>query len=298
MGIRLRSGRTQSRFLWILGPVHALGLVIAWIGSARRRGDAPTTGTAPEEATDIVQEARESVVELGETTVGEVMVPRSEVTALAEEAHVGEWVALARETRHRGIPVYREDMDEIIGWLDLRDLLARPPANAPIKTFVCEVRFVPETMRCDDLLRDLIAAGERIAMVVDEFGGTAGLVTDQDLVEILLGEITRQDPFEGRIAQTCEGRFVADGHYRVDDFNEWSPIPLPEGNYETLAGYLLEQMGRIPPQGEHLASEGLNLEVTQSTERRIMKIQITFDPSIVAQAGPLSAEKRVRANGA
>lgn len=298
IGIRFLQGRTESGLLWILGPVHALGLVVTWIGSTRKRKPISEELPAREEETDAEQDARESVVELGETTIEEIMIPRSEVAALEATARVRDWVARVEETGHRMIPVYREDMDEIIGTLDLRELLAQPDADAPVKNLVREVRFVPETMRCDDLLRDLIAAGERIAMVVDEFGGTAGLVTDQDLVEILLGEITRQNPFEGRIVQSRPGRFLADGHYRIDDFNEWSPLLLPEGNYETLAGFLLEQMGRIPPQGEHFALEGLGFEVTHATKRRIMKVQITFDPKVVEKFGPLSTEKPARANGA
>ncbi len=129
-------------------------------------------------------------------------------------------------------------------------------------------------MHCDDLLRKLIARNETLAIVVDEFGGTAGLVSSQALFEILLGEISQQNPFEGRIVRIAEHTFLADGHYRVDDYNEGSAVRLPEGDYETLAGLMLDRLGRIPPEGEWIGLDGVSLEAVACTERRILKVRV------------------------
>lgn len=284
-GIGRRQGVRQgiNKWVWVLGPIDALRLVLTWVAVARRWGKAkPETIIAhrPTDSETERQEAFESVVELGETTVGEVMVPRSEMTLLEETAKVEEWADVIQKTKFRQIPVYGEDQDEIKGYIGIEDLFSRPAAKTPVKEFVRDLRFVPESMRCDDLLRELITQGEQLALVVDEFGGTAGLVRDRDLFEILIGEINSQNPFQGRIFQLDSDAYLADGHYRVDDFNEWSQSPLPEGDYETIAGCMIHKVGRIPQEGEKVIIDGVQLEVATATERKIQKIhiQITRPP--------------------
>jgi len=217
----------------------------------------------------------ESVVELGETTVSEVMVPRGEIEALPESARVRDWAQLTVTTRHGNLPVYRSDLDEIVGYVALDDLLRATDADASIAAFRRDARFVPETMRGDDLLRELIASGERIAIVVDEFGGTAGLVRERDLFEILLGEIDRGDaaPAPRRLEP---GVFVADGACRLDDFSEATGHVFPDGDYETLAGLVLHSLGRIPAAGESVLVEGARLEVQAASERRILRVRVTL----------------------
>ncbi len=276
VGVGLRGRGGLGHLVWLLGPVHALVLATAWLAAGRQRSAARGEAAYRRSGKEEVQEAFECVVELGEKTVGEVMVPRSEMASLEEGVRVLDWVAIVRETRHRCIPVYRGDLDEILGYLRLKDLFKGPDPSAEIQDYMREVRFVPESMRCDDLLRELISQGERIAIVVDEFGGTAGIVTDQDLVEILLGEISVENPFEGKIVRLGEGEYLADGHYRIDDFNEWAPTPLPEGDYETMAGLILERLGRIPPEGERIELDAMVLQVMDTTERKILKIRLWF----------------------
>ncbi len=267
-----RSG--HEKVAWMLGPVHALGLAGIWATTAGRRARASRESSAAEAGEVALSEDVESVVELGETTVGEIMVPRSEIAALEAGARVSDWLALLRERPHHFVPVFRTELDEIAGCLRIEDLFDRPDPAGSIAPWVHEVRFVPESMRCDDLLRELIAGDERVAIAVDEFGGTAGMVTDQDLFEILLGEIVRRDRLSGQVVRLPDGVYLADGNCRIDDLTEWFPEPLPEGDYETLAGLVLDRLGRIPVPGERIDIGPVGIEVLAATERRIQKLRL------------------------
>lgn len=273
-GVLGRSSRPRV-LTWLLGPMQALAIAATWL--VKVRAQRMRSAAMPETSRDLpneADEAMENVVELRETTLAEVMVPRSEIEALPEDARVREWLALVRESKRSRVPVYREDLDEIVGQLQSSDLFATPDLEGPIAPFVRQVRFVPESMRCDDLLRELIAQGDRLAIAVDEFGGTAGLVTDQDLFEILLGEIEQERPMLGpwKIGPRT---YAADGALRVDDLNESLAVGLPEGDYETVAGLILARLGRIPAGGERIEVDGVTLEVVASSGRRIQRVSIT-----------------------
>ena len=220
--------------------------------------------------------------ELGRTTVDTVMVPRSEIAALPETATVGDWLSLARSSRHPYLPVYRTELDEVLGYVRVNDLLSAADPRLPVKDFLREARFVPETMRCDDLLRELISHGERFAIVVDEFGGTAGLVRDADLFEILLGEIDQETAAGSEVTEVARGIFLVRGQCRLDDFNETFPRPLPAGDYETVGGLLLARLGRVPVTGEALEIDGIRLEVLASTPRRILRLRVMLAAAAAA----------------
>ena len=276
-GASLAARGAPRAWIWLLGPGQALTVAGGWLGDlqARRRAAREPEAAARTDADAPAGEVLESVVELGETTVSEVMVPRGEIQALPESAGVRDWARLAVTTRHGNLPVYRSDLDEIVGYVALDDLLRATDPDASITAFRRDARFVPETMRGDDLLRELIASRERVAIVVDEFGGTAGLVRERDLFEILLGEIDRGDaaPAPRRVEP---GVFVADGACRLDDFREATGHTLPEGDYETLAGLVLQRLGRIPAAGETVLVEGARIEVQAASERRILRVRVTL----------------------
>lgn len=282
-GLLIHAGERLGRrgklhgWVWLLGPMHALGLAVSWIAAARlRRREAARR--APRSAPGGMHAAIESVTELGETTLEEVMVPRSEIRALPEGSRVADWLALARESQRGLLPVYRDDLDEIVGYLRSADLLGVPPVEGPIQPHLRNIRFVPESMRCDDLLRDQIAQGERIAIVVDEFGGTAGLVTNQDLFEILLGEIDQESAARG-LWRVSPRVYLAEGGLRIDDFNEFFSVQLPAGDYETIAGLLLDHWGRIPCRGERVAIRGVRFEVSAASPRRVLRVRVTLPPA-------------------
>jgi CBS domain containing-hemolysin-like protein len=276
-GSSLAARGAPRAWIWLLGPGQAFTVAGGWLGDLQLRRRAAREHEAPARtgADAPAGEVLESVVELGETAVSEVMVPRGEIEALPEDARVRDWARLAVTTRHGNLPVYRSDLDEIVGYVALEDLLRATDADASITTFRRDARFVPETMRGDDLLRELIASREPIAIVVDEFGGTAGLVRERDLFEILLGEIDRGDaaPAPRRVEP---GGFVADGACRLDDFREATGLALPEGDYETLAGLVLQRLGRIPAAGETVLVEGTRIEVQAASERRILRLRVTL----------------------
>lgn len=280
---------------WILGPAQALSLLLSWGTAARRRRlhtaslrDEPARPEAVSSVDAPAEEAFESVVELGETTLEEVLVPRSEVRALPETASVSDWVRRVAETHRTHLPVHGGDLDEIRGYVCVKDIYRATSGDEPVTRFVREVRVVPESMRADDLLRELIGHNEKIAMVVDEFGGVAGLVRDHDLFEILLGEIDREQSAP-QLRPAGDGVYVADGLLKLDDFNEAARAALPEGTYETLAGLFLARHGRIPAAGERLTVEGATLEVLEATERRITRLKVTLPPE-----DPPPSPKRTR----
>jgi putative hemolysin len=286
-GMLAKSTRPRG-WTWLLGPMHSLLIAASWLGRERLRREAAATAadarvelpagmaeSAGAIGEDAVEEAADGVVELRETTLAEVRVPRSEIEALADTARARDWLALARASGHGRIPVYRDDLDDIRGYLATTDLYREIDANAPIATFVRPIRFVPESMRGDDLLREMIVQGESLAIVVDEFGGTAGLVTSQDLLEILLGEIEQEHASLGPW-KTGELSYQADGAARIDDLNETLRIELPEGDYETLAGLILARLGRIPAPGERVVVNDIALAVTAVSRRRIQRVGLTL----------------------
>jgi magnesium and cobalt transporter len=271
-GAALASRASPRAWLWLLGPGHALAMVGAWLAELRARrsrvSEPPATGAG----------VLESVLELGETPVSEVMVPRGEIEALPEGSRVRDWAQRVEASRHGNLPVYRNDLDEILGYVALEDLFRAGDPEAPVTGFLREARFVPETMRGDDLLRELLAHGERIAIAVDEFGGTAGLVRERDLCEILVGEVDRAGSDAG-VRRVAPGVVLVEGTCRVEAFNRVFPDALPEGEYETVAGLVLHQAGRIPAAGESLAAGGARLEVVAADSRRVLQLRVTLPPS-------------------
>jgi CBS domain containing-hemolysin-like protein len=301
LGMLLARRSPARGLVWLLGPAHALTLAVSWIAAARlgrredrqaqaqRAADAgPPAGDAADGHAVRAGAALESVVELGETTVEQVMVPRSEVRALDETASVRDWADLVRDSRHSHLPVCRGDLDEIRGYVCVRDIFQAAGPAEPVTRFLREARFVPASMRCDDLLRDLIAHAEKIAVVVDEFGGTAGIVRDRDLFEILLGEIEQAGAGAPQLRPQGARAYLADGQLRIDDFNARAAVALPEGDYETLAGLVLVRLGRIPAAGTRIQAGAIAIEVVEATERRIVTLRITLPPPS-ARTRPVAA---------
>lgn len=208
--------------------------------------------------------------------VKESMVPRTDVDAVEESTDVGALLERFIETGHSKLPVYRENIDNIVGVVFAYDLFDEP---ATLKDMMRPAQFVPESKKSKDLLREFLSTNTSIAVVIDEYGGTAGLVTREDLLEELFGDI--QDEFDTEtevLRQTGENSFIASGRVAVDELEDRFNIVLPEGDYETLAGYLLEKLGSIPATHEDFHYDGYRFEILKATVNRIDLVRITREP--------------------
>lgn len=224
------------------------------------------------------------VIELPETDAAEVMTPRTELTAIPAQATVAEAATLANEAGHSRLPAYEEDHDHIAGIFYLKDVLpawsrGEDVGGEKVRKYLRPAYFVPETMRIPALLEELRRRRVHLAIVVDEYGGTAGVVTIEDLLEEIVGEIQdehdqEEDPIIFQLIN--EQTAIADGRMGVDELNEVFSAKLPEDEaYDTLAGLLFERFGHIPKVGETLQLNHVTLEITQADDRRIQRVQLT-----------------------
>ena len=215
------------------------------------------------------------VLDFGETTVAEVMRPRTDIVFVETGTLVRDAIALVEETGFTRIPAYRGNPDQVVGFVHLFDLLKTPGIGLPVDGLLRPIGFVPEGKPCDELLREMRARHRPIMVVVDEYGGTAGIVTIEDLVEELVGDIkNEEEEAHVPVRRVDAGRWQADGTMRVADVNETLEIELPEGDYETLGGLVIERLGRIPAVGETVNVGGFRLEVLAADKRRVTQVAI------------------------
>ena len=225
-----------------------------------------------QEGLEIVQ----SIVEFGETVVREVMTPRPDIVAVSESASLTELRDLFREQQYSRMPVYRDSLDNIIGVVFVKDLVALPPGTEPPLTVLMRsAHFVPATKRASKLLGELQGRQVHMAIVVDEYGGTAGLVTVEDLLEEIVGEIRDEHDVEAdTVTDEGEGSLVCSGNVGINDLSERFDIHIEREGFETVGGYLLSHLGRMPYVGEQFEADGLLVEVLEVERRRINKIRL------------------------
>jgi putative hemolysin len=219
------------------------------------------------------------VLDFGETTVAQVMRPRTDIVAVEARTPVREVIELVDRTGFTRIPAYRGNPDQIVGFVHLFDLLKTPAMELPVDGLLRPIGFVPEAKTCDELLREMRARHRPIMVVVDEYGGTAGIVTIEDLVEELVGDIKNEEETAQTPVRRLEhGRWAVDAAMRVADVNEALDLDLPEGDYETLAGLVLERLGRIPAAGDVVTMAGVRIEVLAADRRRVRQVAIVRQP--------------------
>ncbi|MFQ5693819.1 MAG: hemolysin family protein [Nitrospinota bacterium] len=211
----------------------------------------------------------------GDTTAREARVPLVEVTDMPETAAVGEVVLRMVEKAYSRIPIYREETHNIVGVVTAFDVLTAPADDKDLKEYVRPVLYVPESMPADDLLRTLRDRGEHLAVVVDEYGGSVGIVTVEDLLEEIVGEIYDEHQEAPTFYERLpDGSFRIDARMEVDAINETLGLGLPKGRYETLAGFVTKTLERIPREGEEFESAGLKFRVTDSTPKRVLEVVV------------------------
>ena len=220
-------------------------------------------------------------IEIGERRLRDVLVPRRDVVAVPADASVAEAIGMLVGTTHGRAPVYRGDLDEVIGLVTLQDLVG---AEGPVASRVRPVVALPESMTVLDALRRLQAEREQLAIVLNEYGGTEGILTVEDLLEELVGEIYDEfDPDSHGIHRQPDGSLILPGSFPAHDLADLDII-LPEGDYATLAGLVLDRMGRIPGKGETVEVGGWRLEVLDVENRAITRVRLVPLPN-AAQNG-------------
>jgi len=226
-----------------------------------------------------------SIFEFRDTIVREVMVPRVDMVCVEDETTLVEAHGLFVEKGHSRIPVYHEDLDHVVGVLYAKDLLAYvekgPLGERRVKEALHEPMFVPETKRVAELLREFQQHRLHMAIVVDEYGGTSGLVTIEDLLEEIVGEIRDEYDTEPPLYEPDgRGGFVVDAKISIDEIEHDLGIVLPEDEeYDTLGGYLFTRLGKVPEAGEVLSENGVEITVLEADERRIHNVRLTRLPA-------------------
>ncbi len=249
--------------------------------------DLKTLVLVGEEAGVIEEEEKEmihSIFEFGDTMVKEVMVPRIDMVTVSDTASIKDLLEVIVNKGHSRIPAYQETVDNVVGIVYAKDLLAKPRENrlsTPVKDLIHPAYYVLETMKLDDLLREFRKRKTHMAIVVDEYGGTAGLVTIEDVLEEIVGEIFDEYDLEMVMLEKLDDdKIRVDARLSIDEVNEEIGIDLSDVDYETIGGFVYNLIGKIPATGEKVAydlSEDFRLVfvVEKVINRRISKLLIT-----------------------
>jgi CBS domain containing-hemolysin-like protein len=295
--------RALEFLLPTFGPIAtALGPLSRWIArslASVRKATVPPSSDPAEAAADAANEATkayidtaeqegliegeerkllQSIVDFGDTLVREVMTPRPDIVAIEETATIGDLRTLFREQEYSRFPVYKESLDNIAGVVFIKDLVLLGAADdaRPMASLVRPAVVVPETKRVPELLKQFQRQQTQCAIVVDEYGGTAGLVTIEDLLEEIVGEIRDEYDVESEpVVDEGHGRFVFSGKVDIDEVVQRLDVHIERAGFETVGGYLLSHLGRVPVVGERFDIDELTVEVLDAERRRINKVRIT-----------------------
>lgn len=272
--------RTPERVLAMLLPGFTVAanavapltaLIVSWLG-------------APAEPRRLLK----SVMDFGETQVQEVMTPRPDIVAIRSSATLDELRRLVQEQEYSRLPVFVDNIDNIVGLIVVKDLfqLPEPPGGSRLVTdFMRPAAFVPETKRVVDVLREFQQKRLQLAIVVDEYGGTAGLVSVEDVVEELVGEIRDEYDVEVEpVVAEVDGAYVFSAKVAIGDMTERLGVVIEGDGFETVGGYVLSRAGRVPLPGETITADGLSVEVLEAERRRIHRVRICRRPAAEGEA--------------
>lgn len=277
------------------GSLSPIISALSWLTTRVTGGElaAPRYMVSEAEIRSIISEGEETgavegveaemlhkVFEFGDRRVVEMMTPRTEVVWVEMDTRVTDFLKLYTERPYSRFPVVADSPDNVVGILEIRDLLLAQAQDqigpeAHIDSLVRPVLFTPETKRGGELLTEMQASGSRMAVVVDEYGGIAGIITLQQMVEEIVGEI-RDELIRDKDVETIdEYTFEVDGSLRIEEANEKLGLSLPSGEYETVAGFVLSSLGHIPRMGEQLRYDGLKMVIKEMRGLKIEKVLIT-----------------------
>ncbi len=290
-----RAALAVAPLVWFLGRVLAaptralIGLANVLLpGRGLKQGpfvseaDLRSMAEVGHEEGSIEREEKElihSIFEFGDTIVREVMVPRPDIVAIESDKTLHDVQAVVLEHGYSRIPVFTDDLDDVVGIAYAKDVLKavyQGKQDMALREVVREARFVPESKKVADLLREMQQEKFHIALVTDEYGSVSGLVTLEDLLEELVGEIADEyDTEEPELEQIADGVYRVDGKMSIDEVNEMLDVELPDEEWDTVGGLMLGLMGSIPDEGEEVAFQNLTFTAEKVDGRRIVKILIT-----------------------
>ena len=261
----------------------------AAVDEARETAADPHDGsTRLDDEEEAERELLQSVVDFGDTLVREVMTPRPDIVAVRTDTTLDQLRRVFVEERYSRLPVYEESLDRVLGFVFVKDLVAltdTPGSEQVVSRLLRPAYSVPETKRVADLLRELQRAQAQMAIVHDEFGGTAGLVTVEDLLEEIVGEIRDEYDIETEpIVDEGEGSFVFDGRVGFDDLCERLDVAIEAEGCDTVAAYLLARLGRVPQVGESFDLDGLVVDVLDGERRRVHRVRLRRQDHAAADA--------------
>ena len=281
--------RPVEALTWLLHPIVSL---LIWFADlqAPGKGIAGQVGVSEEELRRLAAEAAqvgeiersdaelvERAFELGDKRVKEIQVPRPDIVAIAADGSIREALDIALASGHRRLPVYEGDLDHITGVVRLRDLAAAVTQghSGNVGDLTSKPLVVPESKRVIELLREMQAAALHVAVAVDEHGGTAGIVTIEDVVAELVGDVA--DEGERRVSEirAVGDRIVVEATADVDDLASRLGVPLPTGDFHTVGGLVIDVAGRIPTVGEEVEIAGLRFRVVRGTRRRVGTLEVS-----------------------
>ncbi len=295
--------RPLTGLLNFLDSLSELGEDEAGSDDAGSAEDIEALITAGEEEGIIEGDDRkliQSVVAFGDKTVREVMTPRPNIVAIEANRSLEALRDLVIHERYSRIPVFAGNIDQMVGFVHVRDMFEldeEERGGKKVRDLMREIPLAPETKPVNDLLRDMQGEGKHIAIVVDEYGNTAGLVTMEDMVEVIVGEIHDEHEPERDVEEESEGVYMVSGSFDVDRLHDLFDFRAPEDTESTTVGGLVtEWLGRVPVSGEIIEREGLHVEVVAGNERRVERLRISRKPPPpAAEAEP--GEPGAKSNG-
>lgn len=236
------------------------------------------TGLIDEEGNEMIHR----ILEMKDVVVREVMVPRTDILTLEVNSSIDDMTKLVVKAGHSRVPVYDETIDNIVGIVYAKDLLKyliSKTKNGKIRDLMRKPLFVPETKNIDELFKELKSKRIHIAIVVDEYGGTSGLVTIEDLIEEIVGDIQDEhDVEEEEFVMVRENEYVADARIDIDELSENLDIEIPKEDYDTLGGFLVHMSNNIPSVNDEIAYKNILFTVIEADERKVSKVGVKVLP--------------------
>jgi CBS domain containing-hemolysin-like protein len=220
----------------------------------------------------------ESIFEFKDTLAREIMVPRVDITCVSQDSSIADIIGVSLDRGHSRLPIFKDNIDHIQGILLAKDLLEfwnKPDSEIDLTKVLRPAFFIPEAKKISDLLRDFVEKKIQIAIVIDEYGGTSGLITIEDILEEIVGEIYDEyDTQEPRLVAQEDGSVIVDARLEIENLADHFGIEVPEGEFESVGGLMIHHLGKVPQVNDTVYTQDLELTVTAADERRVKQIRV------------------------